>query len=127
MVKPEIGRGNGHLPGGPSSALSMSGADQGGDFDDRIGQLAHSADEKRDDVAIELGVGATLEFGEGLGGGASFLVGAVAGDGVEGVGNGDDAGTQRNVFAGEPVWIAGAIEKFVMVEDHLANARERSE
>jgi len=48
-----------------------------------------------------LGVGAALQFGQSFGGGARFLVGAVAGDGVVGVGHGDDSRAKRNFFAGQ--------------------------
>jgi len=48
-----------------------------------------------------LRAGAALEFGESFFGGAAFLVAAVAGDGVVGVGDGDDARANGDVFAGE--------------------------
>ena len=53
----------------------------------------------------------------------AFLVGAVAGDGVVGVGNRDDARAQRNLFAGQGVRVAGTIEIFVMVQNHFADMR----
>ena len=50
--------------------VGLGVAGQGGDFDDGVGELAHGADEEGHDFAVELGVGAALEFGEGFGGGA---------------------------------------------------------
>ena len=60
-------------------------------------------------------------------GSASLLVAAVAGDGVVGIGDGDDARAEGNTFVGKRLGITGAIEKFVVVQDHKANARERCE
>src|SRR5215472_14046456 len=105
-------------------ALSARG---GGDFDDGIGQSAHGAHENFDDGTVELRVGASFEFGERVGGRAGFFVGAVAGDGVVGVGDGDDARAKWNGFAGERAGVTGAVEKFVVMQDHFANVGERRE
>src|SRR2546422_4281352 len=78
----------------------------GGGFDDGIGKLAHGLDEERDDFGVELSVAAALEFGEGFGGGAGFFVGAVAGEGVVGVGDGENARAERNFVPGNSVRIA---------------------
>src|ERR1700676_1256337 len=111
---------------GPRSGLGVAGG-AGGHFDDGIGELAHGSDEHLDDGPVKLSVGAALEFGEGFRRTAAFLVRGVAGDGVVGIGHGDDARAERNAFAGESIGITGAIEEFVMMENHLANARERNE
>src|SRR5208337_5090612 len=86
-----------------------------GSFDDGVGKETHGADKGFDEARIELRAGATFEFGESFLGGAAFLVAAVAGDSVVGVGDGDDAGTNGDVLAGEGVGIAGTIEEFVVV------------
>src|SRR6266446_5062753 len=77
-------------PGGRRSRTAQL-AGGGGNFNDRVGQLAHSADEKLDDSSVKLGIGATLQLGERVRGGPSLLVGAVAGNGIVGVGDSDDA------------------------------------
>src|SRR5579862_397929 len=101
--------------------------EEGGDFDDGVGELAHGASEGLDEFGIELGAGAALELGEGLIGSAAFFVAAVAGDGVVGIGDGDDASAEGNVFASERFWIARAIEKLVVMQNHFADAGERNE
>src|SRR5437660_3162307 len=98
-----------------------------GDFDDGIRQSAHGAHKNFDDPTIELGVGAALEFGERVGGAARFFVRAVAGDGIVGVGNGDDARAEGDAFARQRGRITRAIEKFVVMQDHFADAAERRE
>src|SRR5437016_8934480 len=79
-----------------------------------------------DDRSVELGVAAALQFGEGVGSAARFFVSAVAGDRVVGVGNGDDARTDRDVLAGERLRITRAVVKLVVMQDHFPNASERS-
>ena len=101
--------------------------EEGGDFDDGVGELAHGADEGCDQLRIELGAGAAFEFGEGLLGGAAFFVAAVAGDGVVGIGDGDDARAERDAFGGERFRVTGAVEKFMVVQNHFADASERNE
>src|SRR6185437_126134 len=80
-----------------------------------------------DDGAVKLRVRAALQFGEGIRGTPAFLVSAVAGDGVVGVGHSDDARAKRNALARERVRIAGAVKEFVMMQNHLADARQRRE
>src|SRR6266481_4572839 len=99
----------------------------GSDFDDGVGELAQSAHEDFDNFGVELGVGTAFELREGFGGEAALLVSAVAGDGVVGVGDGDNARAERDLFADETVGVARAIEEFMMVQNHLANVSERSE
>src|SRR5882762_10297485 len=108
-------------------AEKLDWGEEGSDFDDGVGELAHGADEGCDEAGIELGAGAALEFREGLIGGAALFVTAVAGNGVVGIGDGDDARAERNLFAGEGFGVAGAIEKFVMVQNHFTDAGERNE
>jgi len=103
-------------PGEPGPHKRLGGAgEEGGDFDDGVGELAHGADEGLNELGIELGAGAALEFGQGLLGGAAFFVATVAGDGVVGIGDSDDARAKGNAFAGQGFGIAGAVEKFVVV------------
>jgi hypothetical protein len=45
------------------------------------------------------------------------LIGAVGGDGIEGIGHGDDARHQRNLIGCKAVGVAGAVEAFVMQFD----------
>jgi len=82
----------------------------GSDFDDGVGELAQGAHEDFDNFGVELGVGTALELGEGFGGEAALLVSAVTGDGVVGVGDGDNARAERDLFADKTVGVAGAIE-----------------
>src|ERR1700692_3204003 len=77
------------------------------DFGDGIGGVEHGAQEGVDKIGVKLGFGAALEFVESLLGGAAFFVAAVAGDGVVGIGNGDDAGAERNIFRGAGFGLAG--------------------
>ncbi len=74
-------------------------------------------DEDFGESGIELGSCAALYFfkhGFEREGGA---VGAGGAHGVEGIGDADDAAHERDVFGGEIVGIAAAIETFVVVED----------
>ncbi len=59
--------------------------------------------EETHEIGIELRTGAALELGQSRGGGARLLVGALGGDGVEGIGDGDDARAERNVLAAQAV------------------------
>src|SRR5258708_10374286 len=89
----------------PMLPAGLGGAgEEGGDFDDGVGELAHGADEGLDEMWVELGAGAALEFREGLIGGAGFFVAAVAGDGVVGIGDGDYAGGERGIFCRKGFW-----------------------
>ncbi len=45
------------------------------------------------------------------------MVGTIGGDGVEGVGDGDDAGHHRNLIAGEAVGVACAVHALVVQLD----------
>ena len=74
--------------------------DKGGDFDDGVRKLAHGTDEGLDEVSIELGIGAAFQFTEGLFGGATLFIAAITGNGVVGIGDGDDTGAERNLVAG---------------------------
>ena len=85
--------------------------------------MAHGAGEGLDEFGIELGAGTALEFGERLIGGAAFFVAAVAGDGVVGISNGDNASAERNIVAGEGFGVAGAVEK-EWCRREVENARE---
>src|SRR5467141_2875339 len=81
----------GSEPGGPrSAAAQLAGGRR--NFNDRVGQLAHSADEKLHNGPVKLRIRAALQLGKRVRGGPSLLVGAIAGDGIVGVGNRDDAG-----------------------------------
>ena len=46
--------------------------------------------------------------------GQRFSIGAIVGEGIEGIGDGDDAAGERNGFAGQPVRIAAAVPSLVM-------------
>src|SRR5271157_2555185 len=106
--------------------LGVTGEERGS-FDDGVGEKSHGLNKGFDESRIELRAGATFEFGKGLFGCAAFLVAAIAGDGVVRIGDGDDTGANGDVFAGEGVGITGTIEKFVVVQDHEADARELRE
>src|SRR5271169_1078428 len=98
----------------------------GGDFDDGIRELAHRTDKDLHDGAVKLRVGAALELSEGFQRAAAFFVRTIAGDRVVGIGHRDDAGAERDGFGRESVGIPGAVEKFVVMQNHLANAGQRS-
>src|SRR5271168_1334731 len=106
--------------------LRVAGSGRG-DLDDGIRELAHGTDKDLHDGPVKLCVGAALELGEGFERAPPFFVGAVARDRVVGIGYGDDAGPERNAFARESIGIAGAIEKFVVMENHLSNVCQWSE
>jgi hypothetical protein len=74
-------------------------------------------EEDGDDLGVPLAAGAVGEDRECLGFGLRFAVGAGRGEGVEGVGDGQDAGGERDRFASEAVWVAGAVPALVVVAD----------
>src|SRR5229473_1649447 len=108
--------------GGSGSAYWAGGR---GNFNDRVRQGPNGADEKFHEGSVKLRIRAALQLGERVRGIASFFVRAVAGDGVVGVGDRDDASPQWNFLARHRVWIARAVEEFVVVQHHFADARER--
>ncbi len=119
-------RARGRNGGGNCQVKRLRGAgEERGDFDDGIGELAHGADEEFDKARVKLRSPQRSSFGKGLFRGAAFFVAAVAGDGVVGIGDGDDARAERNIFSRQCLRVSGSIEKFVMVQDHAADARER--
>ncbi len=79
---------------------------------------------------VELGAGATEEFGEDGFAGAGGAISAVRTHGIEGVGEPQNAGYERNLLADEAIGIALAVPAFMMVKDggqhagHLRNAVE---
>src|ERR1700733_239824 len=86
---------------------------------------AHGVHEDAYDFWIELIGGATLELGEGVFWRARFLVGALGGDRVVGVRNGDHARSVGNLFALKAQWITGSVVELVMVTNHFADAAHR--
>src|SRR4029077_10373560 len=60
-------------------------------------------------------------FGESSGG----TIGAVGDDGVEGIGDREDACTQRNFGAFETAGVAGTVEVFLMGIDNVASFGEK--
>jgi len=73
----------------------------------------------------ELRIRAAFQFGQGIGCRATLFVRPIARDGVVRIGNGHDSRAQRNILANQGVWVAGPIEKFMVVQDHLPNPRQR--
>ncbi len=74
-----------------------------------------------DDVGIELGAGVPANLLECVVDGKGRLIAAVRGDGVEGVGDREDSGEQRNVFAFAAVRVAESVEALVMAEHRLGD------
>ena len=78
--------------------------------------VIHGREEGVDDVGIELGTGATLNFKQGFIDGAAHAIGAVRCERVERIGNGDETRSQRNLGTLEIPRVSISIETFVMVE-----------
>ena len=87
------------------------------------GKAAVVADEASDRSGVELRPGLAREHVERALVAGRAAVGAVGGDRVEGVGDGDDAGAERDLLAGEPVRIALPVEPLVVVADHRGDRR----
>src|SRR5260370_42495958 len=96
-----------------------------GNFNDRVGQRPHGADKNLNDGSVKLRIRASLQFRERIWRTPGFLVRAVAGNRIEGIGDRDDASPQWNIFSGQRLRIARAVEEFVVVQDQFADARER--
>ncbi len=79
----------------------------------RWGDLAPAV-ESLDDVRVELGTGAGVDHGHRLFFGERVAVGAVGHERVVDVGNGDDSRGNRDVIAGQSVWIAAAVPALVV-------------
>src|SRR5260370_1346472 len=96
-------------------------------FDDGVRQRAHGVDEEFYDGSVKLRIRATLQLGESVCRSSGLLIRTVAGDRIVGVGDGNDASTQGDFLPGQCLWIARTIEEFVVVQYHIADARERRE
>ena len=70
-------------------------------------------------LLVELQAGAALEDVEGATRRLRALVDAIRADDLEGVGDGQQAGLDRNLIAGETVWIPGTVEPLVVVSDPM--------
>ena len=70
-------------------------------------------------LRVQAGAGLGVELGKGVGGGARAAVGTVGGEGVEHIGDREDAHLQRQALTGETVRVAGAVDPLVMVLDEL--------
>ena len=107
--------------------LAISALREGSDFDDGIGELTHDTDEDLDDCGSNWASAQRSSSERAVRSGATFFVGAVAGDGVVGIGDGDDARAERNIFCGEGVRDSRSRRKIRGGENHFANAGERNE
>src|SRR6266850_8525865 len=79
------------------------------------------AEENFDDARIELATGPCCDF---FAGGLVALpgtIGAIGSDGVERVGDGEDAGAERNFFGLEAARVAGAVKFFLMAVDDFGS------
>lgn len=74
-----------------------------------------------DDFGIELRAGAATNLFTSVAHRQSFAVGAVADHGVERIGDGEDAGAERNLIALEAARVAGAIEELLVGEHDLGS------
>src|SRR6266576_129103 len=100
-------------------------------LEDGVGAgLADQAKELVDENGIPLLAGSLLQDADRLLAGAAAPVGAVARHGYERVGDGDDAGEQRNLVAAQTVGIACAVNPLVVVADgrkQLVGTRQGSQ
>jgi len=88
--------------------------------------LFRDGGEDFDDFGIELGAGAAANFFAGVGHGESFAVGAVADHGVEGIGDSENTGAERDLVALESAGVAGAVVELLVSEDDFGGiAKER--
>jgi hypothetical protein len=79
-------------------------------------------DERGDDARVELRAGAAHELGDRVIVRHGRAVRAVRGHRVVGVAGEDDAAAERDLLAGEPVGVAGAVEALVLVADDARHA-----
>src|SRR5260370_32878513 len=89
-----------------SAAAQLAGGR--GNFNDRVGQLAHGADEKLHNGPVKLRIRAALQLGYGVRGGPSPLVAAVGRNGIAGVRNRGGAGPQWESVARRGLTLARA-------------------
>ena len=85
------------------------------------------AEKDFDDLRIELASGPELDFFAGGFVSLFGTIGAVGGDGVEGVGDGKDAGAEWNLLALEAARITGAVIFFLVGVDDLGGFGEERE
>ena len=85
------------------------------------------AEEDGDDGGIELGSGAVCDLAAGRGEVCSFAIGAVGGHGVESVGDGEDAGAERDLTAAKAAWVAGAVEALLVGVDDFGSFAEEGD
>src|SRR5262249_23497199 len=93
---------------GPARSRSeekLGSADERRDLDHGVGLLPHRTDEQLHDAAVELCVGAALQLGKCVLGGASLFVGAIASDGVVRIRDRNDPRTQWNLLPSQRVGI----------------------
>jgi len=76
---------------------------------------------------LELRAAPALHFGEDLIYRQSLPIGAIAGHGVERIGNGDDARGERNCGAGQAIRIALTVPALVVVKHGIATGSEVGE
>ena len=81
-------------------------------------------EERAEDLGIELRARDAAHLGEDLGARARGAVDAVRAHRVEGVGDRDDPGEERDVAAGEAVRVATAVEALVVVAHAVEDGRE---
>src|SRR5205814_4205504 len=90
-------------------------------FPSFIGQ----SQERVGDTRVVLGCGAFFDgFARGLEG-QSGAIRAVGSHGIEGIGDGEDAGAGRDAFITQALWVAAAIPAFVMAENNFGGFREK--
>src|SRR6185312_15858611 len=77
------------------------------------------AQEDLDDFGVELVTAATGDLKAGLGEVTSLAVGAIGSNGVEGIGDGEDARAERNLLSAKTARVAGAVVGFLMRVDDL--------
>ena len=85
---------------------------------------AHDGREGIDGVRVELDAGEAMQFGKRILHASRGAVSAAGGHGVEGFRQVDDAGAQRDPFAGQLVGVSRSIEVFVVVADVAQGALE---
>src|SRR5439155_9209681 len=82
------------------------------------------AEERVDDLRIELRAAAALHLATGFVDGQRRSIGTIGGHRIEGVGHGEDARPQRDALAGDGIRIARAVPALVVMTHDRRDALE---
>src|SRR5688572_10011994 len=96
-----------------------------GEAEGSRGSAGERSRESRNYVGVELPPSVPLELADRRGWGENLAVGTLGRHGVESVADEGDARGERDLLAGEPVWIAAAVEPLVARADEGGDLLER--